>query len=125
MRSIVVLGLGLVVSVIGCSDPADFRPAKGAESLPSVKEAYRITKEEDVEACRSIGFVKRARRIEDIATTVANNGGTHYRVLNDQQSASMRTNFTVTKTFDGAEGTASTYAVKHHLYTAEAYRCGN
>ena len=120
MRPVLASALALL-ALVACSDPADFRPAKGVRDLPSVKEAYRV-KEADP-AFDSIGFIKRARSIEDIATTTANNGGTHYRVLDDQQSATVETDFTAAKTFGVVNGSASSRVEKHHLFTAEAYRC--
>lgn len=112
---------GIVIGVAGagCGDPADFRPAKGVHDLEPAKVAYRV--QESV--CESIGFVKRAETIEDIAETVANNGGTEFRVLNDNQSETVETDFRAAKTFGVTHGSASSRVEKHHSFTAEAYRC--
>ena len=118
MRPLLALGCALLLS--GCADPADFRPAKGAGDLKATKDAYRVPQS----ICDSIGFVKRAESIEDIARTVANHGGTEFVVLNDNQSTTVETDFAATKTFGVVPGSASSRAEKHHLVTAEAFRCG-
>jgi hypothetical protein len=118
MRTLLTLVI-LASASVACSDPADFRPAKGAENLKPTKTAYRVPQS----VCDSIGFVKRAESIEDIAETVANNGGTEFVVQNDNQSTTMETDFQATKTFGVVHGTASTRAERHHVYTAEAFRC--
>lgn len=115
-----LLALVLISSAgAACGDPADFRPAKGVRDLKPAKVAYRV--QESV--CESIGFVKRAETIADIAETVANNGGTEFRVLSDNQSETVETDFRVAKSFGVTHGTASSRVEKHHLFTAEAYRC--
>ncbi len=106
----------------GCSDPARFRPAKGVREFPSAKDAYRVQEPKD--GCTELGFVIDADRVEDIAITAARHGGTHYQVLDDFGGSSVETDTTAGR---GAFGTihahSSSYAVKHHAFTARVYRC--
>jgi len=76
------------------------------------------------EECRSIGFVKRASSIEDVARTVANNGGDRFVIAYDNKSTTTETDFAATKTFGVVTGSATSRTEKHHLFTAEAFRCG-
>jgi len=111
------------LSAIACSDPAEFRPAKGVKDLPSQKTAYRV--QESTGDCLRIGFVVRARAIEDIAETVANHGGTHFKVVDDRSHVTTETDFVARQSFGVVHGSSSSYDVKHHRYTAEAYRCAD
>ncbi len=113
----------LAVTVVACGDGfAEFRPAKGIRDLPSSKAAYRV---QSVGAdCERIGFVVRATSVEEIADVVADHGGTHYVVLTDQASTSTETDIVASRNFGVTHGHASSTDVKHHRFTAEAYRCG-
>lgn len=109
----------VLLGLTACSDPAEFRPAKGVKDLPSTKTAYRVQQS----LCDAIGIIKSAESIEDIATTVANNGGTEFVVLHDQTSETVETDFRAAKTFGVTRGHASSRVDQHHLYTAQAFRC--
>lgn len=115
----------VLVALTACSGDVEFRPAKDAHDLPATKAAYRVKKVEDVDGCRSIGFVRNAESIEELADTTAKNGGTHYRVLEDYGSVTFETDGVSNQW--GATGitthSSTTRAVKHHRYIAEAYLC--
>ncbi len=66
-------------------------------------------------SCRSIGFVRNASSIDDLAETTASNGGTHYRVLDDNGGDVVVTDF--------GRNTAVSRTVKAHRFVAEAYLC--
>lgn len=109
----------LMLGAAGCLDPAEFRPAKNAKDLPSAKTSYRVKES----VCDSIGFVIRAKSIEDIAETTANHGGTEYKILDDFGHSTIETDFAATQSFGVTQGHASSVEQTHHSYTAEAYRC--
>ena len=115
--------------VLGCmwlmacgSDPARFRPAKGAGSFPAAKTAYRVEAPSD--GCEAIGVVIEADSIDDIASTAANHGGTHYRVLDDFGGTSIETTGSATHVgWGNYVGRSTSREVKRHWYTAQVYRC--
>ncbi len=118
MRSLVLA----VALLAGCSsDPAQFRPAKGARDLPSVKDAYRI--QEVDPTCDEIGGVIAGRSVDDVATTAANHGGTHYRILNDFSHQTVETQTTGGYGYGVMHAQSSSEVVKHHSLVARVYRC--
>lgn len=123
MRTTLVLVF--LLSLSGCHDPAEFRPARGAHDMPSVPTSYRV--HEIDPACDALGIIRGARSIEDIAETAASHGATHYRVLRDAQRQELETESvgTVSPAFGGAivRGSSTTTTSITHTYTAEAYRC--
>lgn len=109
----------LLLLATGC-DPAEFRPAKGAREQSSVKEAFRV---KDEPGCPSLGFVREAASIEDVASTAARHGGDTYRVIEDFGHTSVETD-TVGRYGAGAfVAQSSSETVSHHRYVAEVYRC--
>lgn len=114
--------LAVVSLCVACSEPATFRPAKGVKEFPATKDAYRVNEERD--GCFDIGFVIQARRVDDIAETAAAHGGTHYMILDDFGGTSVETDTSGSVTRFGAiDAQSSSYAVKHHVYTARVYHC--
>ncbi|MDB4942643.1 MAG: hypothetical protein JWP97_2177 [Labilithrix sp.] len=115
--------LVLVLPFCGaCSDPARFRPAKGAKEYGATKDAYRV--QDAKEGCDELGFVVEAATVKDIAETAANHGGTHYRVLDDFGGTTVETDTTASRgIFGTVDAHSSSYAVKHHVFTAKVYRC--
>jgi len=104
----------------GC-DPAEFRPAKGVKDLPAAKAAYRV--QEDKEGCRELGFVIKATSIDDIATTAANHGGTHYRILDDFGHAVVETETSGGYGYGRFSSSSTSEVVKHHNFTARVFSC--
>lgn len=121
-RTFLLALLGVVVLSTACSDPARFRPARGAKDYPSGGEAYRV--QAPKEGCEDLGFVVQAESIADIARTAGNHGGTHYQVLDDFGNTSIETDGVATRVGPATVvGHSSSYAVDHHAYTARVYRC--
>jgi len=98
-------------------DPAEFRPARGVHDYPSEKTSYRVREIEP--SCELIGHVVHTGNLDSIAETVANHGGTHYRIVDDFGGESLEIGW---NSYSGG-GNASARKVKHHEYAAEAYRC--
>lgn len=117
------LAMLLLLALAACGDPAQFRPAKGVRDAPAAKTAYRVKES----MCDSIGFVIKARSVDDIAETTANHGGTEYKILDDFGHTTVETDFTgstvAARNLSVTQGHASSSEEVHHAYTAEAYRC--
>jgi len=116
----------LLVLLVGCSDPAVFRPARGVKDLPSVKVSYRIREADPT--CESRGFIVDATSIDDLAETAANHGATHYKVIEDVQGTAFDTEASGPGSRFGnvviASGQFTTTARTTHRYVAEAFVCG-
>ena len=113
--------LGAVLVLLGCSDPATFRPARGAKDSPSVKNAYRVHGDP---GCDDIGGVVEATSIDDVAETAANHGGTHYQIMNDFGDASLETETHGGYGYGAFHAQSTSRVVKHHVFVARVYRCG-
>jgi hypothetical protein len=104
----------------GCSDPAEFRPAKDATSYAPVRDAYRLPQAPP--ECIPIGVVHAYSdgSIEDIALTAARHGGTHYVVRTDKTEITGYSGVAV-----GSNGFASVNltADKERTLWAQIYRC--
>lgn len=109
LASFALLGLGLVAC---SSDPATFRPAKGATDAPATKTAYRV--KQVPPECTSIGYVNAdgPTALEDIAQTAAHHGANTYLISNDDADERVGK-------VSGDEIVSRT----NHRYVAEVYRC--
>lgn len=124
--------LGALLVLVGCSDPAEFRPAKGVKDLSAVTTAYRI-KQADLDnmGCDELGGVIKAASIDDVAVTAANHGGTHYLINDDFGHSTVETD--TVGGYSGAIGggvsngafvaSSTSEIVKHHRFVARVYRC--
>lgn len=90
-----------------------------------MKDAYRVQAADP--SCESLGFIREATKIDDLAKTAANHGATHYRVLDDQQGIAFDTEYSgVSRKVGGVtvmNGTSTSTSRTTHQYIAEAYRC--
>jgi len=117
-------GAAALLALVACGDPAEWRPAKNAESFPAAKAAYRVPAAEP--ECQAIGVVhaEGASALEDIATTTARHGGTHYVVRGDEREEHLETRGAVTRVGSGLYvGHATTSRVVDRALWAEAFRC--
>ena len=115
----------LLLGVIGCGDPAEFRPAKNAGDLPAVKDAYRV---KDVDpSCQPIGVVVEAASIDAVARTAARHGGTHYRIANDLGQDELVTDSVVSvaggRGYATGVGHSRSRVERTHQYVAHVFRC--
>lgn len=92
-----------------------------ALDLPAQKTAYRVKQADSM--CDKIGFVIQAESIEDIAATVANHGGTHFRVISDNGTPTVETDTIGSQAFGVVHAHSTSRVVQNHVYIAEAYRC--
>ena len=117
--------------VAACSsDPGEFRPAKGAHDYPPTRDAYRVPSPPD--QCDRIGVIhaEGINPIEDIATTAARHGGTHYVVSLDRSSKEYTTHTagTVGRPISRngpafATSTSTTTEERHRHLAADVFRC--
>lgn len=80
------------IAAVSCaSDPAEFRPAKGASDMPAVKEAYRV--KSVAPECTPLGVVHAEGdgAIDDIAVTAARHGATSYIVRGEDRDERVTT----------------------------------
>ena len=97
----------------GCAtDPAAFRPAKGASDQPALKEAFRV--KAVTPDCVLLGYVTGDgdRVLEDIGETAARHGANSYLIVNENRDVRVATP-------EGNEMVAHT----NRKLLAEAYRC--
>ncbi len=104
----------LTALVLGAcaSDPASFRPAKGATDQPALKEAFRV--KAVTPDCVLLGYVTGDgdRVLEDLGETAARHGANSYLIVNENRDVR------VAKAIDdGME------AHTNRKLLAEAYRC--
>lgn len=122
MRRVTLVVLPFVLAA--CGDPAQWRPAKTAKEYPSTKAAYRVQRADDT--CESIGVVhaEGSTPLDDISTTAARHGGTHYVVRDDRRDYSLETRSTATEVTPGfAVGRSTTRVREDRATWAEVFRC--
>jgi hypothetical protein len=114
--------LGLLV-LVGCGDPAEFRPARDAKAFPSTKAAFRV--HEPPDGCDPIGVVhaKGELAIDWIAETAANHGGTHYVVRRDHSDEYLETRSSAVTVSNLTVGHSTTRVARDRFVWAEVYRC--
>ncbi len=117
--------LAVLVACGGCSDPAEFRPAKGVSDYPATKDAYRI--QEPGEDCVSIGVVHADGddAIADIAVTAARHGGTHYVVRGDADDPELVSHTVGTANHGVFVATTRGRVERNRRIWAQVYRCAN
>lgn len=109
--------------LVACGDPATWRPARGAKDYPAAKAAYRVERADD--GCDSIGVVhaEGSSVIDDIATTAANHGGTHYVIRDDQRDKYLETRGGAVTGNGYALVRATTRVREDRATWAEVFRC--
>lgn len=120
-----VLGVGLL-TLVGCTEPAIWRPAKGVDEQERVTD--RATRVMEVpKTCTYLGVVhgEGDEVLKDIGITAANHGATHYVLQNDHRwSEGYETRGIVTRPADNvAFVRTQTTELEYRKAWAKAYRC--